>query len=279
MKLTNKLNLPQALFDAVQNDSYSSGDADFSVTTLLKPPRAVALQKAHWDELEEDASDRIWSLLGQVVHGILERANKSGISERRLNAVIDGVKISGGMDLYNDGVLQDYKFVTVYKFQNNKVPIEYEEQLNCYAEILRQNNFPVKKLEIVGILRDWSKNAARKDPGMPQEQVVVRDVPLWGQEQAQAFLRERIKLHKYAQTALPECTAEEKWEKPTRYAVMKNGKDRAIKLYDFKSDAEAHASIDKTLRVDVRPGEAMRCAMYCNVSKFCTQFKNEGEGL
>lgn len=279
MKLTNNLNLPQALYDAVKNDGYSSGDADFSVTTLLKPPRAVALQKKHWDEIEEDASDRIWSLLGQVVHGILERANRNGESERRLNATFGGIKVSGGMDLYNDGLLQDYKFVTVYKFQNNKVPVEYEEQLNCYAEILRENGFPVHKLQIVGILRDWSKNAARKDPSMPQSQVVVRDVPLWTSEQAQEFIFKRIKLHIDAKTQLPLCTAEEKWEKPTRYAVMKAGKDRAIKLYDFKSDAEAHASIDKTLRVETRPGEAMRCSMYCNVSNFCSQFKSQGENL
>lgn len=276
MKLTNRLNLPQPLVDAVKNDTYSRGEAAISVTSLLKPPRQLALETEHFDEIEEDASDRMWSLMGQVVHGILERADKTGIAERRLFVEVEGWKVSGQMDRYIDGVLQDYKVVTVYKFKDGGVPEEYEQQLNIYACLLRLNGHPVTGLQIVGILRDWSKLEARRDPEYPQTQVVVRDVPLWEPERAYQFMRERVILHQQARVKLPMCSDTDRWAKAPKFALMKVGGKRAVKLYDSEAEARAHASIDpKNLRVEVRPGESVRCAAYCAVAKFCTQYQQE----
>lgn len=90
MKVTNKYGIPEAIWRAVQNDPYSpgtiedyrraSGDRDsevanlISATTLVGPPQIRALYREHFDELEEDVSDRIWTLLGSAVHLVLERA-------------------------------------------------------------------------------------------------------------------------------------------------------------------------------------------------------------
>ena len=91
MKLTNKLNLPQPLVDAVKNDSYTKGEkADVSVTQLIGPMQQIFLKRKHWDELEEDVSDLIWALLGQTMHTILERADISAIKEKRLYLNVDG---------------------------------------------------------------------------------------------------------------------------------------------------------------------------------------------
>jgi hypothetical protein len=272
-KLTNRLNLPQPIVDAVKNDSYSSGDADMSVTTLLKPPRVVALEKLYEFAIEEDASDRIWSLCGQVIHGILERADVSGIAERRLSIEVEGWKISGQMDRYEKAVLQDYKFVTAYKFKDAGVPEDYEAQLNIYAEILRSHGHPVLKAEIVGILRDWSRMEARRDESYPQTQIVVREVPLWSAERVQAFIRERVILHKQAQVELPLCVAKDRWAKPDTFAVTKQGAKRATRVYEDEDEALAHARQDSTLFVKKRLGENVRCANYCSVARFCTQFK------
>lgn len=272
MKLTNRLNLPQPIVDAVRNDEYTKGDADISVTTLLKPARVVALERKHADAIEEDASERIFSLCGQVVHGILERADKTGIAERRLSVEVEGWRISGQMDRYVDGLLQDYKFVTAYKFKDGGVPEEYEQQLNIYAEILRRNGHPVTRLQIVGILRDWSKMEARRDENYPQEQIVVRDVALWPEEQAAKFLRERVILHQQAQVDLPICKADERWAKPDTWAVIKQGAKRATRVYENEAEALAHAAQDSSLYVKFRPGESIRCAAYCRVARFCTQF-------
>jgi hypothetical protein len=273
MKLTNRMNLPQPIVDAVKNDGYSSGDADASVTELLSPPRQAALKRAHAPSLVEDASERIYSLLGQLVHSLLERANKTGIAERRLSTTVEGWKISGGMDaLYEHGLLQDYKFVTAYKFKDGKVPEEYEQQLNCYAQILRDNGEKVSALEIVGILRDWSKLEAQRDPEYPQAQVLVLEVPLWPEERAKKFLKERVILHKKARGVLPLCSADERWARPDTWAVMKPGAMRAERVYASKEEAEAHAAQKKGLTIDHRPGVSTRCQAYCVVSKHCAQY-------
>lgn len=271
------MNLPQPLVDAVLNDSYD-GPRDpnsISVTSLLKPPRMLALEKQYVNEIEEDASSRIWSLMGQVVHGILERADKTGVAERRLTIQVEGWTVSGAMDRYIDGTLQDYKTVTAYKFKDGGVPIEYEQQLNIYSEILRQHGHPVNRAEIVGILRDWSKLEARRDPSYPQAQVLVRQVPLWPTERAQKFIRERVILHQQARVTLPLCSAEDRWARPDKFAVMKAGAVRAVKLYDNRMDAENHAAENKAYSVQVRPGENIRCENYCSVSAFCTQYQGE----
>jgi hypothetical protein len=279
VKLTNRMGLPEPLVDAVRNDSYSRGGANISVTGLLKPPRQSALETSHQDEITEDASERIWSLCGQVIHGILERANRSHVAERRLSIQVEGWSVSGSMDLYHQsGKLQDYKFVTAYKFKNGSVPIEYEQQLNIYAEILRQNGEAVSSLEIVGILRDWSKLEAARDPAYPQSQVIILPVTLWTPEKARLFIRNRVVLHQQARRGdLPECSPEERWAKPTVYAVMKVGRKTAVKLYDNERDAQSHASVDSSLQVQVRPGESIRCRFYCAVSKFCTQYTKSKE--
>lgn len=273
MKLTNKLNLPQPIVDAVANDSYDKGSADISVTGLLKPPRIVALEGKHADELTEDASQRIWSLFGQAMHGVLERADNSGIAERRLSIEVEGWKISGQMDRYFNGLVQDYKFVTAWKFKDGGVPEEYEQQMNCYAEILRRNGHEVRELEIVGILRDWSKLEAARDESYPQEQIVVRKVTLWPAEIAQKFISERVKLHQAARTVLPLCSQSERWGKPDTFAVTKQGASRATRVYEREEDAIAHAKQNAALYVEERKGENVRCKHYCPVASFCNQFK------
>lgn len=275
-RITNNQNLPQPLVDAVKNDSYD-GPRDpksISVTTLLKPPRVTALEQIHDPDIEEDAADRIWSLMGQVVHGILERADSTGVSERRLTMEVEGWTVSGAMDRYIDGVLQDYKVVTAYKFKDGGVPLEYEQQLNIYAELLRHHGQPVQRMQIVGILRDWSKLEARRDENYPRSQVIVRNVPMWHPEDAQRYIRERVILHQQARVTLPLCSPEERWARPTKYAVMKEGGARAVKLYDNEADAKAHAASGKNLQVEFRPGESVRCSAYCSVAKFCEQNLN-----
>ncbi len=275
MKLTNKMGLPQAIVNAVNNDSYSGGGADFSVTTLLSPPRQVVLKGVHADSLVEDASDRIWSLMGQSVHVILERAANTGFVERRLTVSVDGVSVSGGMDAYypSAALLQDYKVTSAWKLMGNGVPAEWEEQLNSYAELLRKNGDPIESLQVVAILRDWSKMEAKRNPDYPQCQVATVQVPLWAPEKAKVFLRNRVRLHLLARTQLPECSSVERWERPTKYAVMKKGAKRALKLYDTFKGAMAHAAKEIGLSVEKRSGESVRCQYYCIASSVCEQFK------
>ena len=85
MKLTNRLNLPDAFVAAVAGDPYSPGiplpntKGVYSVTTLIGPPQIKRLLDQHEDELSEDVSDRVWALLGRSVHKMLEHS--AGTSE------------------------------------------------------------------------------------------------------------------------------------------------------------------------------------------------------
>jgi len=288
MKLTNKLGLPQPIVKAVSNDGYSSGDCDISVTSLLKPPQMRALELRHEDQLEEDVSDRIWSLLGQVVHGILERAEETAIAEERLYIDVDGWRVSGQMDrfLLKEGLLQDYKFITVYKIRDG-VPEEYAKQLNIYAHILRKNGKTVNKLQIVAILRDWSKNQyIREGDPYPAHQVVLLDVPIIPDEEVAAYVEERVKLHKAAASASAielfqnfECSKEDRWAKDDVWAVVKTGQKKAVRLFSTKETAEAFL---KTLgaghSITFRQGESTRCKSYCSAAPFCEQYKRMKKG-
>lgn len=283
MKLTNKLNLPQPIVKAVSNDGYNSGDCDISVTSLLKPPQMLALEKQFGDQLEEDVSDRIWSLLGQVVHGILERAEETAIAEQRLVIEVDGWKVSGQMDrfLLKEGILQDYKFTSVYKVRDG-VPEEYAKQLNIYAHILRKHGRTVNKLQIVAILRDWSKNQyMREGDPYPAQQVVLLDVPIIPDEEVAAYIAERVAVHKAAASQSPvelaeksPCSAEDRWARGDIWAVMKKGQKKATRLCQSEEAARlALEALGEGYYIKFRPGESVRCRSYCAAAKFCEQYK------
>lgn len=275
-KLTNKLNLPQALVDAVANDDYTKGNADLSVTQLLKPMRAVVLEKLHGDEVVEDVADRLWSFYGKIAHKILEGKNqdKNIIVERRLYMDVHGVRISGAMDSYEvaDGRLIDWKFVTAYKFKGTEIPEEWEQQQNLYAALLRANGQKITSLEIVGLLRDHSKMEARRDEFYPQLPVARMPIPLWPEAKVAAFLVGKINEYKKALEQLPHCSDKERWARPTKWAVKKPGAQRALKLHDDLESARNHADALK-LEVEHRPGENIRCENYCSVSKFCAFYQ------
>jgi hypothetical protein len=280
MRLTNRSNLPDAIVQAVKNDSYNKGDAEFSVTGLLQPPRISALKQKHDAEIEEDVEDRLWSLLGQSIHTILERANRSAIAEKRYFGMIGGVKVSAQVDTLDleRGILSDYKVTTVWKFaEGTETPPDWIAQLNMQLELLRQNGLDATKLQIVGLLRDHQKSKARMDPGYPQSPMMGINIPIWSREKTVAFMWERIVLHQQARISLPECAPADRWERPTVYAVMKKGGKRAVKLYDNEAAARDHASLEANLFVETRVGMSARCAEYCPVSKFCTQYKQMTE--
>ena len=274
MRLTNKQKLPRAIYNAVANDSYSSGGSDISATRLIAPVQQVYLQKNHADEVEEDAADRIWSLLGQSVHHILERAaEEDDVVEERFFTAINGWKLSGQCDLISEGVLYDFKVTSAWSVLNGVKP-EWEKQLNVLHYLADDPS--IHSLRIIAILRDWSKLAMMKSSDYPRHQVVELEIPLWSKEDQGLYVEERVRLHQYAQyeKIYSPCTPEERWQKSDVWAVMKEGRKSAVKLFDNAEDAEAMA-IDKGKGHSVvhRPGESVRCENYCSVKPFCKQYK------
>ena len=292
MVITNNAGYPEALVKAVENDSYSKGEGvDRSVTGLLAPPRQAALKEIHGHEIVEDVSDRTYALYGQLVHLLLERAgeqSRNAINEERLYTEVNGWKISGQTDTLTltedqrSWIISDYKFVTAYKFKRDYsgtlvMDEGYENQLNLYGHLLRENGFKVDGLKIVAIYRDWSKLEAKRDKNYPQLGAETHEVPLWSEERAKAFMEERVRLHQDAENDLPECTDDERWAKPDKYALMPTAKSvRARKLFDSEIDATTWAAANNMkpgFVVDHRKGANVRCENYCVVSEWCEQFK------
>ena len=288
--ITNNKGFPLALVKAVENDSYSKGRADRSVTGLLAPPRQAALKEVYGDKITEDVSERTFALYGQLVHLLLERSgeqDRNALTEERMFTEVEGWTISGQTDTItlteDDGwVVSDFKFVTSFKFKRNYsgelvMPAEYEQQLNMYGHLLRENGFKVDGLKIVAIYRDWSKMEAKRDKNYPQLGAETHDVKLWSEEDAREFMAERVRLHQAAENDLPECDEEERWAKPDKYALMPNANSvRARKLFDTEVAAVTWAYENKIKEgwvVDHRPGVNTRCENYCLVSEYCEQFK------
>jgi hypothetical protein len=158
---------------------------------------------------------------------------------------------------------------------------EWEQQLNIYAWLVETvKKAPISKIKIVAILKDWKEMEATTRQNYPAKQVVTIDIPIWTMEQREAFIKERIHLHSEAlfatdtNEALPECTPAECWEKPTVYAVKKDGGVRAKSVHASLSEAEtALEEAGKGYILEVRDGERTRCARYCQVSQWCEQYK------
>ena len=289
MKITNKFNLPQTFVNVLSRPTYTKGKAHLSVTELINSPRIVQLKNTHYDELEEDVADKVWAIFGTAIHAVLELGkDENHVIEQRLHAELDGWNISGAVDLQRiepDGiVVSDYKTTGAWGVMNEK--IEWEQQLNIYAWLVeRVKKTPVKKVEIIAIIRDWSRRDAQTKEGYPEAPIKVIDVPLWSYEERENFIKERIRLHSDALFAsetgedLPFCTPEQMWEKATYYAIRKTGGKRATAVCDTKEEADKKLSeLGKDYEVEVRLGERTRCANFCLVRDFCDQWKNFNQG-
>lgn len=293
MKITNNFNLPVPLVRAIMNDPYSKGESDFSVTGLLSPPQQAHLKRLHEDELEEDASDRIWALLGQSVHHIIERATDAKVfpdSEKRIfwKIKVDGKEyvISGKPDhaILLDGVMQDYKVTSAYTHIGD-VKDDWIKQLNIYGRMLFKD-CPEKltTLQVVAIYRDWSRVQMMRSDNYPRKPVAVRDIPLMTTSEVDSMVADMIRDHTADKPRA--CTAEERWKSEDAYALMKEGRKSAIKVEASRAAIEMYAE-DKGLYnsetltfkakhyVELRPGTSRRCEDYCPVKNFCPQYGSD----
>lgn len=270
--LTNQHNLPASIVAAVQNDPYTGG-GDISVTKLIDSPQVVHLAKKHHDKIVTDVSERVWTLLGQAVHTILERAGlrqEGMVAEQRLFAEVGGWTLSGQFDVLDleREALHDYKVTTVFKAKGNDA---WTRQLNVLRWLAVKNGHVVNTLEIVAIFRDWRKSEALKNPEYPQAAIQTIPIPVWDLEETEDYIVERVAMHQAAQRGEPApCSDEDRWYSGTTYALVKPGQKRAQRLL---SVPPAPDEVPDGMEVQRRPGEYRRCQLYCDASPFCAQWQ------
>jgi hypothetical protein len=220
MKLVNRYGAPEAFFRAVQNDPYEK-HGDFSATSLLQPARAQALLELHKETIEVDVTTKIAACIGQGVHSLLERAARPGVDivEKRYFATfnVDGLNyvVSGQIDLFESDTktLSDWKTTKAFAFSKKsgagKKP-EWIQQMNICRFLMEQNGEQVKRLQIIGLLKDWNKREAGVN-GYPISEIVTAEMPMWSLEETNTFIIERIRAHVNARHSLPQCSSKEAW--------------------------------------------------------------------
>ena len=291
MKITNKFNVPETLVALATRDYYTKGKSDYSVTEIISPPRIQRLRREHFEEIEQDVSDMLWMLLGTALHVVAERSEVSGhTNEERLSVAIDGIILSGAIDLQKDDAdgitITDYKFTSAWALMNDKP--EWEQQQNIYKYLVeRVKKKPVKGLKICALIRDWSRRDAQNKADYPQAPIQVIDIPMWTFDRTEHFIKERVEMHRDSKVnadwgeELPLCSEEERWVRPTTYAVKKEGRKTAVRVFDTQDEADAllkeMPEKDKGF-IEIRKGEAVRCTgNFCGVSQWCSQFQNQKE--
>ncbi len=272
MHLTNTYNLPDAILQAVKNDPYKGG-GDISVTKLIDSPQRRQLISKFKASIVEDVSDRVWALLGQAVHTILERANKSDIVEERLYAEVNGWQLSGQFDRIDlhGTTLDDYKVTGAYKVMAGDVA-DWTWQLNILRWLAIQNGYKVDGLRIVAILRDWKKSESKRKANYPIAPIVSIDIEVLPDDVIYQYICQRVSLHQKASAGEKVlCTDDERWYEGTKWALMKKGGKRAIRVYENKDDIES--PVADGLFIEERKGGYKRCAEYCEVAPFCSQYQ------
>lgn len=283
MKVTNKFGVPAPLVTLASKEYYSKGAAQYSVTELLSPARVRRLREQYNSEIQTDVTDLMWQMLGSALHVVMERGQTDGhITEERLFAEVDGLVVSGAIDLQEekDGgvIITDYKFCSAWAVMNEKP--EWEQQLNIYKWLVESVKCKrVDGLRICALIRDFNRHETRENyPAAPIQMV---DIPMWSLLETEKFVRQRLDLHRDAKVAqdlgdaLPECSPEERWQSETTYAVKRDGRKTAIRVFKTMEEAEELAQKEKGY-VETRPGEPKRCTgNFCGVAQWCEQYQRE----
>lgn len=309
MKYTNVHNLPIPLAVAlVAGDKYvhSPDPHTISVTTLLKPPRMILLEKRiPASEQTVDVSTLFHAHTGTCIHDSLEAAWKSpklkdiltglglpsGLvkkiivnpenpaeddipvyTEQRTQKEIMGWTISGQFDMILEGKLRDLKTTSVNKV--NGANEEYVLQLSIYRW-LNQDKATEDVGSILFWLKDWSQFKAYNDPAYPRFPVLEKEYRLHSLSYVENYIRKKLtalqEYHDTPEPELPLCTPEDLWQNPPKYKYFgKPDAKRASKVFDNAGEAQMHLNAKGKGRIEIAPSEPTRCK-FCSVANRCSQ--------
>ena len=286
MIVSNRLNLPAAFVNAVSTTRHNEAGC-FSATTLNKGAKEIILTDRHFDEITVDAADSVWAVWGTAVHALLESQPDNNFHEESFKVPVSNSFVTGQVDSYDmeNGVINDWKTASVWKVQFNDFK-DWRAQGLTYAWLLQQSGLEVKKCRFVALLKDHSKTKAKTDSSYPQSPVFIYefDVTAADMEETAARILAKVQeiesAYKLDDDAIEPCSAEERWADGEKWAVMKNGRKTAIKLFDNSADADAMAGeMGNAYYVEHRPAISRKCGDYCKCKEFCNFYKamNKGE--
>lgn len=281
MIITNETGLPQPFVDMVKGDEVSQ-EGLYRVTSLLNGAKQTVLTFRHRDEISQDAAEMVWMLFGTAAHYILENSNESEsqIKETRLQVKVLDRIVSGAFDLYDykEETVTDYKTCSVWKVILGDTT-DWRRQLLTYAYMLRKIGFPVKRGEIVAIMKDHSKRDVKQKSGYPKYPVQKFTFYFLEEdfEEEEYWLEKRVRLLMKAELQndddIPICTAEERWNTGDTFAVMKKNRKSALRVFNNFLEAVSWKNENGGDEIVPRPGIDKRCLEYCSCCEFCNYYK------
>jgi hypothetical protein len=280
MIITNKLNLPEGFVKAVSTKKHNA-EGCLSATTLIQGVKQIILTDRYWDMLVEDVSDRIWAIFGTAVHSVLENEGEYDFTEQTMSHKVGNITVTGTIDSYNmkHGIIDDYKTASVTKVKFGDFTDWYLQGM-IYAWLLVKNNFKVNRCRFIALLKDHSKTDVIRERDYPKEPVYIYEFPVTSKAlfKIGIFIKNKVAEHKrcslLADNDIPPCSPEERWERPPKFAVMKPGLKRAVRLFDRHEDASLLAETKGGNHyVEYRQGESIKCRSYCLCNSFCNFYQ------
>jgi hypothetical protein len=201
--------------------------------------------------------------------------------EQRKSMEMEGVVISGQFDMVIDGQLYDFKTTQSYTLVSGGNNRDYQLQGSIYR-MLNPEIITGWSVKLLFLVTDWSRYRAMAEEGRngpyPDQRIVEKELPLLSIAETKRYIRERVRkmrdLLDVPQEELPECTPQELWQEPSKWAVYKNPENtgKATRVFDNQQDAyiwNAQSTAGKGMIVE-RPAVVRRCG-YCNARSICEQ--------
>ena len=282
----NKHNLPESVVRVLQHDEYDDHDAFASVTSLIDSPYIWKMRKMYLKDpdvkIDIEVANLFNPMFGTAVHALLDKAcsHVPGMEvEKRLFTEIAGKTVSGKADLYQDGIITDYKVTSKYAVRYNKYKPEWEDQLNSLAYLFEKNGYEVKGLQIVAILKDLLPQDKFSNE-FPPIHIKTITIPKWSLQEQGLYLEKRVRLFDAydKNDVTSHCSPTERWQTATQYAVKKRESKTAFRLLNDMESARALAQ-EKGMIVELRPGTDKRCEGYCELTGVCSYAIERGYNI
>jgi len=319
MKITNQhdISLPLAVWLLHDEYDYVNDKKYISVTTLMKPLKQIILSKrVDTSTFTMDIMDLVAPSMGSGLHGSIEKAWMEGHSkallklgypesvvkrvvinpteadfkniehlipvylEQRGVREIGGWKVGGKFDLVTDGMLQDVKSTSTFKWTSTSGDNDYKMQGSLYRWI-HPEKITEDFIRINFIFTDFMKALAGKpDSSYPPHRVMHRDYTLMSVADTEAWVARKLSLlDKYwdaPESAIPECTDEELWKSDQQYKYFsdpekaKDPSARSTRNFTELMDARKWLAEKGKGTIVTIPGEVKRCG-YCSAASICKQ--------
>jgi hypothetical protein len=301
VKIINDLGMPLHAFTAIclRQGRLEPPTLDYiGVTTLMGAPLPRYLNARYWHQLEVKASETMNAIQGQLGHLLFDKVETTTISKIPLQVEHDGFTIKGEADYYDPILftLGDNKFKQVNSVTAQRISKDdsLERQLNIYCWMARKMGYDVRHLQGDIYINGWTVYKSYGDSAYPKAPYLKVPIPIWEESFTANYVSERLRVHNTraihmlrhlgthkiadldhweeegdeimanldaAMMMIPVCTDEERFAQPTKYAVMRDGQKKAVKLFDNPIDAEAFCG--PKMSVVERKGGYMKCQFYC----------------